>query len=70
MRGVVEKCNFCEERLARGETPACVQACPAGALIFGDTLDAGSQVRHVLQSNYTVRRRPGLGTLPQVFYIA
>ena len=70
MRGVVEKCNFCEERLAKGETPACVQACPAGALIFGDTQDARSQVRQVLQSNYTIRRRPGLGTMPQVYYIA
>jgi len=67
---VVEKCNFCEERLAKGETPACVQACPAGALIFGDTQDASSRVIQVLQSNYTIRRKPGLGTLPQVYYIA
>jgi len=69
MRGVVEKCNFCEERLAKGDAPACVEACPAGALIFGDTQDARSQVRQVLQSSYTICRRPGLGTLPQVYYI-
>lgn len=69
MKGVVEKCNFCEERLARGETPACVESCPAGALIFGDMQDAASRVRRVLRSNYTIRRRAGLGTSPQVYYI-
>jgi Fe-S-cluster-containing dehydrogenase component len=69
MRGVVEKCNFCEERLANGEIPACVNACPARALTFGDVRDAGSQVRRMLQLHYTIRRRSGLGTQPQVYYI-
>jgi Fe-S-cluster-containing dehydrogenase component len=68
-RGVVEKCNFCEERIAAGEMPACVQACPANALVFGDLRDAGSPARQVLRANYTIRRRPGLGTQPQVYYI-
>jgi Fe-S-cluster-containing dehydrogenase component len=69
MRGVVEKCNFCEERLANGEMPACVRACPADALVFGDLQDAGSRVRKILQSNFAIRRRPALGTQPQVYYI-
>ena len=69
MRGVVEKCNFCEERLVAGELPVCVQACPAGAMIFGDLRETGSAVRQVLRSNYTIRRKPGLGTQPQVYYI-
>jgi Fe-S-cluster-containing dehydrogenase component len=69
MKGVVEKCNFCEERLASGEMPACVKACSAGALIFGDVREADSQARRMLQSNYTIRRKPSLGTLPQIYYI-
>jgi len=69
MRGVVEKCNFCEERLERGEWPACVKACTAGALTFGDIHDPASPAKRLLQSNFTIRRKPGLGTLPQVYYI-
>ena len=31
-RGIVTKCDMCHEKLAVGETPACIQACPAGAI--------------------------------------
>jgi len=67
-KGVVEKCNFCEERLARGEWPACVVACPQEAMIFGDLGDRNSRVRQLLQSRYAIRRKPELGTKPEVFY--
>ena len=68
MRGVVEKCNFCVERLAQGKQPACVEA-SAGALVFGDLSDPASEVRKVLREHYTIRRRPALGTEPGVYYI-
>ncbi|HOP07630.1 MAG TPA: 4Fe-4S dicluster domain-containing protein [candidate division Zixibacteria bacterium] len=68
-RGVVEKCTFCEERLARGKMPACVEACKHGALIFGDLEDPESEVRKILQERYTIRRRPSLGTNPEVYYV-
>ncbi|MGD9505845.1 MAG: sulfate reduction electron transfer complex DsrMKJOP subunit DsrO [Syntrophobacteraceae bacterium] len=69
MRGVVEKCTFCEERLAKGQIPACVEACKAKALVFGDLDDPKSEVRKLLHSNYTIRRKPELGTEPNVYYI-
>ncbi len=33
-RKIVTKCHMCHERLDVGETPACVQACPAGAIMI------------------------------------
>lgn len=67
--GVVEKCTFCAERLALGKPPVCVEACREGALIFGDLNDENSEVRKIVESAYTIRRKPELGTLPQVFYL-
>lgn len=70
MRGVVEKCNFCGERLALGLEPACVEACKGtGALIFGDLNDANSEIRQVLDQEFTIQRNASLGTKPSVFYI-
>ncbi len=68
MKGVVEKCNFCAERLAVGELPACVEA-SNGALTCGDLDDPKSEVRELLRSNFTIRRKPALGAGPSVFYI-
>ena len=69
MRGVVEKCNFCEERLAKGELPACVAACRDGGIVFGDLNDWGSPVRAALRERFSLQRKPALGTRPAVFYL-
>jgi molybdopterin-containing oxidoreductase family iron-sulfur binding subunit len=68
-RGVVEKCDFCEKRLADGRQPACVEACPGKALMFGDLNDENSQVRRVLRERMALQRRPELGAGPSVFYL-
>ena len=69
VRGVVEKCNFCQERLAVGLPPACVEACQEGGLVFGDLEDPDSEVREILVKNYAIRRKPSLGTQPEVYYV-
>jgi len=75
--GVVEKCQFCAERLAKGQMPACVEVAQEickkkgkePALVFGDLDDPDSEVRQVLRSHYSIRRKPELGTHPNVYYV-
>ena len=68
MIGVVEKCTFCVERLDKGMLPACVEA-SGGRILFGDLEDPNSVVRKALAENFTIRRKPSLGTQPGVYYI-
>jgi molybdopterin-containing oxidoreductase family iron-sulfur binding subunit len=68
MKGVVEKCNFCAERLAVGQLPACVEI-SEGKLTFGDLYDPESEVRELIRTNFTIRRKQTLGTEPSVYYI-
>jgi len=68
-KGVVEKCNFCEERLAKGVIPACVEACKEKALVFGDLENPQSEIRKIIRAQLTLRRKPELGTHPQVYYL-
>ncbi|MDT8334429.1 MAG: 4Fe-4S dicluster domain-containing protein [Desulfurivibrionaceae bacterium] len=70
MRGVVEKCNMCAERLAEGKIPACVEeARGANAMVFGDLNDPRSRISKVLARKFTIQRKPALGTHPSIFYI-
>ncbi len=71
-RGVVEKCTFCTERIRKDQDPLCVEALKGdpeaeGALTFGKLSD--EPVAAKLRDNHTVRRLPGLGTEPNVYYI-
>jgi len=70
--GVVEKCTFCAERLAKGLFPACVEAAAKvkpNAVLFGDMDDPQSEVRKALRTRYSIRRKPVLGTGPNIFYM-
>lgn len=84
MRGVVEKCNFCHQHLqaarmkavAEGrETiqdqdyqPACVEACPTQAIIFGNLRDESSAVVQARKQPGTFRLLEKFGTDPKVHY--
>ncbi len=68
MKGVVEKCTLCYERIAVGQPPACAEA-SNGAIVFGDLEDPKSEIRKILATHYTIRRKPELGTRPSVYYV-
>jgi Fe-S-cluster-containing dehydrogenase component len=84
MRGVVEKCNFCHGRLHAARTraaaegrrelrpgeyvPACVEACPAGAIVFGDLNDSASEVSRLAREDGSFRMLERLGTDPKIYY--
>jgi menaquinone reductase, iron-sulfur cluster-binding subunit len=84
MRGVVEKCNFCHGRLHAAHThaaaqgkreiapedymPACVESCPAQAIVFGDLADPKSEVARRAAGPDTFRFLERLGTEPKIYY--
>jgi Fe-S-cluster-containing dehydrogenase component len=83
-RGVMEKCTFCVQRIHKVENlaksegrevmdgevqPACVQSCPAKALIFGRIDDPESQVSKAAASGRAVKLLEDLGTHPHVTYL-
>jgi len=64
----MEKCTFCLHRTREGEMPACLEACPTGARVFGNILDPESEIRWVLQNKRVFVLKEELGTKPQFFY--
>jgi Fe-S-cluster-containing dehydrogenase component len=85
MRGVVEKCSFCNHRYQRakekaileGRTvlhdgeyiPACAEACPTEAISFGNVRDPNSKVSKLVKSPFAFRLLEKYGTEPSVYYI-
>jgi molybdopterin-containing oxidoreductase family iron-sulfur binding subunit len=67
-QGVVEKCTFCLHRTRKGLLPACLEACPTGARVFGNLLDPDSEIRWVLENKRVYVLKEELGTRPRFFY--
>jgi len=67
-QGVMEKCHFCLHRTREGKLPACLEACPTGARIFGNMLDPDSDIRWVLANKQVFVLKEDLGTVPSFFY--
>lgn len=83
-KGVVEKCTFCHHRLLRARqtarkerrplrpgdyVPACVEACPAGAMFFGDLSNPAEEVSRLAASRRAFKLLEDLGTQPKVIYL-
>ena len=67
--GVAESCNFCAHLIDAGKQPACVDACPAGAMIFGDLNDPSSAVSRFAAASNVQGIREDFGCAPKVFYL-
>jgi molybdopterin-containing oxidoreductase family iron-sulfur binding subunit len=83
--GVMEKCTFCVQRIqavdiqAKSEhravkdgeiQPACAQACPTRAIVFGDLNDPDSQAARLSGSLRGSKLLEDLGTMPKVAYLS
>lgn len=83
-RGIMEKCTFCIQRIRRAEdlahsenravqdgeiTPACAQACPAKAIVFGRIDDPKSRVSQLAHSSRSTKMLEELGTHTRVTYL-
>jgi molybdopterin-containing oxidoreductase family iron-sulfur binding subunit len=84
-RGVMEKCTFCVQRIqnvkirARNEgrdiidgevTPACAQACPTQAIVFGDLNDTQSRVAQLFANPRAYAMLNEINTQPRLNYLA
>jgi molybdopterin-containing oxidoreductase family iron-sulfur binding subunit len=82
--GVMEKCTFCVQRIQAvkltaktegrpikdGEIkPACAQACPTRAIVFGDLNDPESEVSRLSASPRGSKLLEDIGTLPKITYL-
>lgn len=82
--GIMEKCTFCIQRVKKAEVqaqeskqpikdgevkPACVQSCPAKAMVFGDLNDPKSKVSQLSRSNRATRLLEEVGARPNVIYL-
>jgi molybdopterin-containing oxidoreductase family iron-sulfur binding subunit len=85
MRGVMEKCTYCVQRIEEGRMAAkregralkdgdiksaCQQACPTRAIMFGDLNDASSTVAKWSKVNRNYKLLAEIGTRPRTTFLA
>lgn len=68
-KNIPQKCTFCAHLLDQGwKVPRCVEACPTGALVFGDMENPESDISGVMTSEATEELNPEYGLKPRVLY--
>ncbi len=68
IKGIPDKCTFCNHRIYQGKLPACVEVCPTGARVFGDLNDPNSEIAKILARTPTQRLGRATGNEPQIYY--
>jgi Fe-S-cluster-containing dehydrogenase component len=64
-----QKCTLCAHLLDKGwKVPRCVEACPTGALVFGDWDDPGSELVKRAKASKTEELHPEYALKPRVLY--
>jgi Fe-S-cluster-containing dehydrogenase component len=67
---VPQKCTLCAHLLDEGwKEPRCVEACPTGAMLFGDLDDPGSEISRMVASGRTEPLDPDFRLGEKVRYI-
>ncbi len=67
---IPQKCTLCAHRLDEGEKqPRCVEACPTGALVFGELDDPESEIAKLSASLDVEVYHPEYASLPTVKYV-
>lgn len=69
INNTVEKCTFCNHRLAQGKEPVCVESCLAGARYFGNISDPSSKVYQLLKTRDSGQLLPENNTEPSIYYL-
>jgi len=67
--GYVDKCTFCNHRVAEGLDPACVSSCPTQCMHFGLLNDPRSIVSQLLKRRKHKTLLPETGNEPNVYYL-
>ncbi|MBM2830722.1 MAG: 4Fe-4S ferredoxin [Gammaproteobacteria bacterium] len=66
---VSDKCTWCYHRVQNGKLPACVEACPNKARLFGDLKDPESEVARIFLEDKWMILKDMMHTEPYCFYI-
>ena len=56
------KCDLCADRLAKGEQPACVPACPRKAMMIGTLDEMTAKLSEILNGRHVYGRTENGGT--------